>query len=656
MLGGYVFALAGMALLLRRWGLGIGPSLFGAFTFAFGNNFRRYFHINAVGVISHIPWLLLSIDVLAFAPRRRTAALLRVAISFLTASQLLLGYPQWVWISLLTEGIYLLICAAYSGRPARLFADYVASKAIGLLLGAPQLLPTIDVLSESTRTGADDAVVREVSTAGSLHPLNFLLLICPYAFTSRGYLASVVSETVYSVYAWPELVGNGFGASIQEFSHYAGVTPVILLATLIAGPSIAFRPRAPGARALIFGGILIVIGAILSLGRFSPLVLVMTKIPLMNIFRCPSRYATLMTFGLTILASFAFSRLGRSGDCRPSVIRSTLLPAALILTANLAVLALNTGLIHDPNGVLDSHLPRWPMVALNPTLALTAVGLIVLALRGSRRALLMLALLHVADLSFYDLMYLCDSEPSNQSIAELCKTDQVPRRWLHGRVWIGADEGHTYQNPYMLCGVRVADAYLGLETRTELDYEAAEARRLAGVEWYLPNWIVADAQPVAGALEEVRLVPRAQFSDDPRSDLIKIDLDTTALVEFPVSTGDRQDVVPGEARVLARRNAEYRVKTHANSSQLLVVSARYNRGWKAKIDGISAAVVRANGDFLGCGVSAGEHEIHLTWESASHNTGLFAAAAGMMLLALGMALPAGLIPSRQRGQADGARK
>jgi hypothetical protein len=115
----------------------------------------------------------------------------------------------------------------------------------------------------------------------------------------------------------------------------------------------------------------------------------------------------------------------------------------------------------------------------------------------------------------------------------------------------------AYRNPYTLHGLRVAEAYLGLAPRKELDDFTPEARRAASVEWVLPNRIIAEAWPLPGAVPEVRLLPRVQLSEDPRSDLAEIDLETTALVDVPMAIGDRLDVVPGEARVLARRNAEY---------------------------------------------------------------------------------------------------
>jgi hypothetical protein len=234
-------------------------------------------------------------------------------------------------------------------------------------------------------------------------------------------------------------------------------------------------------------------------------------------------------------------------------------------------------------------------------------------------------------------------------MAELCKTDDVPSSWSHGRIWVGS---YDCNNTYILRGLRVADAYLGLTTRKELDYDTTEARRAASVEWLLPNWAIAEVEPIPGALPEVRLVPRARLSEDPRSDLAEIDLETTALVDVPVVIVNRRDAVPGEARILAKRNAEYRVKTSADSAQLLVVSTSYHRGWKAEIDGAPATVVRANGDFLGCAVPAGEHEIHLAWESACHRAGRVGSAAGLVLLAISLALPAELILRRDHGRPE----
>lgn len=645
LLGGYVFALVGMTALLRRWGLSIGPSLFGAFTFTFGVMYRKYFHLNATGVISHIPWLLLYIDLLAGAPGPRVAAATRAAIALLTASQLLLGYPQWVWISLMAEGLYLMLCAASGGRPARLLAGYFTAKTFGLLLGAIQLVPTIDALLNSKRTASDP---QSFLALYSLHPLNFLLMVCPYAVTS-GFGPSVISEQVFSVYCWPEVMENP-GLNIQELSLYTGLTPVLLLAGGLLAPfSLHSRPWGSYARVVVFGSLLAVVGALLALGRFSPLFRLSIHVPVINVFRCPARYAMIMSLGLTVLASFGLERLLRSRQSWRGVVRHVVVPVALILTLNLFALALRVGLIRDSHGVLDSNLPAWPLFALNPILAVTLLGLFVLALRGVRWALPLLALAHVADVSLYDLPLLWRHEPYTRTLAGLCDPDGVPADWYRGRILV---EDSRERNPHIMHGVQVANAYLGLSPRSELDYCRPETLRVAGVGLVLSSWVISEARPIPNPLPEVRLVPRVRQSQDPGRDLATIDAETTALVDVPLAIADRPDVTPGVAHVVARRNAEYRIQTRADSVQLLVVSTRYHSGWKAEVDGAPAGVVRAYGDFLGCAVQAGEHEVHLIWKPASQRIGQAGSSLGMALLTVSLVFPAILRTRRKRGRLE----
>ena len=106
-LTGYVVAFAGMGLFLARKGLPGDAAVFGATVFTFsGFNLLHFMHVNFIAVVAQLPWLLLAIDASLAAPGGRNAAGARLAVALLTASQLLLGYPQAVWLSLVAEGVY----------------------------------------------------------------------------------------------------------------------------------------------------------------------------------------------------------------------------------------------------------------------------------------------------------------------------------------------------------------------------------------------------------------------------------------------------------------------------------------------------------------------------------------------------------------------
>ena len=211
-LSAYPFMLAGGWLFLRRlFGRG-DAAMLGSLLFTFCSfNLLHFIHPNAVEVIAHIPWLLWAIDVVLCDARRRKVAAACAALALLTGSQLLLGYPQYVWFSLLAETSYaafLLYSRRYSPRcgcdacascgecvgcHARTWPRLALAKGAGLLLGGVQLLPTWDALCHSTRQVSDAAFAQ----VGSLHPANLIQLIAPYLFTDRVVGGSTHEMSVY---------------------------------------------------------------------------------------------------------------------------------------------------------------------------------------------------------------------------------------------------------------------------------------------------------------------------------------------------------------------------------------------------------------------------------------------------------------------------
>ncbi|MFZ5830705.1 MAG: hypothetical protein ACOY3P_11490, partial [Planctomycetota bacterium] len=98
----YPLMFVGMVLFLEQRVRQRSAAALGALAFTFGSfNLLHFVHPNAIAIVAHIPWLLWAIDVV-FRPSRpwqSNAAL--VLIALLVGSQILLGYPQYVWFSLL---------------------------------------------------------------------------------------------------------------------------------------------------------------------------------------------------------------------------------------------------------------------------------------------------------------------------------------------------------------------------------------------------------------------------------------------------------------------------------------------------------------------------------------------------------------------------
>jgi hypothetical protein len=182
----YLCMLVGTFLLIQRWGIQRDAAMFGALVFAFsGFNLLHYLHLNAVAIIAHIPWLLLALDGVMCRPDHRQVVLAKLGVALLTASQLLLGYPQYVWFSSLVEILYLgfLSPSWESGWRVLWLGE---AKFLGVLGGSVQLLPTWDVLAHSVRQ--EPSLMFRYSY--SLHPANLVQLGAPYLFKGRVWQGS----------------------------------------------------------------------------------------------------------------------------------------------------------------------------------------------------------------------------------------------------------------------------------------------------------------------------------------------------------------------------------------------------------------------------------------------------------------------------------
>jgi hypothetical protein len=117
----YVFLFAGAWLFLRRCCHG-SFAAFGAMLIAFsGFTLSHGVHMNMVGVVAHLPWLLWICERLFAATTPRTRAGWGGGIAAVMSSQILLGHPQAVWWSGLMIAAYVafLLAGAAGWRSLR---------------------------------------------------------------------------------------------------------------------------------------------------------------------------------------------------------------------------------------------------------------------------------------------------------------------------------------------------------------------------------------------------------------------------------------------------------------------------------------------------------------------------------------------------------
>ena len=643
-LGGYPLMLAGMYFFLRRRLHRRDAAMLGGLAFTFSSfNLLHFVHPDAVTAVAHIPWLLTCIDVMLVEARRTKVAWAQAAFALLTGSQLLLGCPQYVWFSLLAETAFAIFCWRSRGfRPREgceqlqsctqcagckgtSLSRVVVGKGLGLLLGAVQLLPTLDALCNSVPT-----TQATLAASSSLHPLNLIQLVAPYM-----------------------PVNGAFHGSLSDLSLYVGAVPLMLIVWVLMRYQDlgSLRPLAVAA------GALGVAGLILSMGDYSlvhRLPLLLTGLPW---FPSPCHYIVLFQFAVAVLSAIGFVQLERDRREKQKLARH--LPEAVALAsekslwlqfeplwavvlAGAAVALAGLLLQHGP------HVASASRVLVGPLLLGAAAVLVVAAAHGVRRAFIGLILLAAADLGYYGLSCTL-AEPTDRlerfaaSAAAPCLAPPNASCGTLGRVFApptrdGLDSPGT-ANRMTLTGWNLTDGYAELKPRRQLHYDNLAALRASSTRWVQrspatasiagltpvnPDWLA-----VPRPLPRVRLVSHVVASDRPAEQIEGFDVDRAALCEYSVALPPGK---PGSATILAERPGRILVDVRCATPQLLVVAESYHSGWKCAIDGNPQPVYRVNGDFLGCVVQPGSSHVLLDFRPDSLRRGWLASMIALSLI------------------------
>jgi hypothetical protein len=641
----YPLLLAGAWLFLRRKLVRRDAALLGSLLFTFcGFNLLHFVHPNAVAVVAHIPWLLWAIDIMLVDASRRKVAAAQAAVALLTGSELLLGYPQYVWFSLLAEAAYAgfllrtrrLVprdgcencpsCSDCAGCNGSVWPRLVIAKGAGLLLGAVQVLPTLDALLHSTRQAADATALM----LGSLHPLNLLQLVAPYFFVDRA-----------------------LGGNTHELSVYIGAAPLMLIVWLLV------RRRELGALGPLAkaAGWFALLALLLAMGQYGQLYRLQQYLPLVGRFRCPCRYLVLFQLCAALLAAMGFLLLERE-YVRQRAKAAPQSPGGKVLTptattrqfepfAAVLLLSVATGVA----GLLLQHrslVASVPAVLASPLLMAAAAALVMAASRGLRGALVGLVLLAAGDLGYYGLSYAvypqtCTLDEFIASSDPVPSAGETPAPQAAGRVFappVQRDGSVLWTgNQMLLAGWQRSDGYAGLEPRRQLDYYKLPALRAASVRWVQRDETTSGIEglvpcgdewlQVPNPLPHVRLLTEVVASRDPARDIERIAIDRAALCENSLAL---PPAAPGRATLVAERPGRIEIDVRCASPQLLVISESYDSGWRAAVDGRPREVFRVNGDFLGCLVAADDRRVVLDFQPGSLKRGRMASIAGACLI------------------------
>jgi len=603
----YPFMLVGTFLFLRRWDIRRDGAMFGALSFTFsGFNLLHHVHPNMIAVVAHMPWLLLAIDVAIVDSNHRHIAGAKFAVSLLTVSQLLLGHPQMVVLSSIVEGLYLLFRAP-SFELRRQLLSYGTAKVLGVLAASLQLLPTWDVVSHSYRA----ELPTEARFWWSLHPVNLVQFVAPYLFLTR-----VV------------------GGNTHEFGLYNGaVTTVTILWLLIRFNDLGSkRFLVMGAFAL--GGL----GLILAMGKHGYLYRIYAQLPVLSLFRVPARYILLLHFSMGIAGAVAFVDIANLINRGERVKWRKLWPLIVIPVASVSAAGFalwarahsdsDFSMVHE----LAMRVASPGYVLIGPVLLILATVIFIASARGMRYALVGIILFAIVDQAIYGLSYMW-SAPGPIDIVPFVHSQPMPPELTSHRVqfYDAYNNDDAYNNGPIMNGVYLGTGVAALLPEFRLGSMNHSRLRVAGVRYFQTR----DMQwsEVERPLPRARLVSQAVISRFPNKDIDAIDVETTAVVAEPLHLAGGQ---PGAASIVSDRPGKIRLAASATSRQLLVLSESYHDGWKATVDGHSCSVLRVYGDFMGCVLEAGVHDVEFSFEPWSLRLGGWLSALGLGLMVISL--------------------
>ena len=524
-LGHCLLAGVGLYAFVRGLGLSRPAAYLGGIVFALGGFAAAHLsHAPILGATAWMPWMLALTHGLGTRDPSHPPARgiwLALALAIVVALQFLAGHAQVSLLSLMAVGAYALFLAISVGRrdldrpperdhprwPSwampRSYRDvltWLGAVLLGALLALPQLLPEQELVATSQRAGGVESAF---FTSFSFHPWLLLTYISPFA------------------------LGNPYPQGSVELMGYVGLLPLGLSSVAL------WRGRR---REKWFFTALALAGVFLALGRWNPLSRGLLHVPLLNLFRAPSRYLYWSSLGLAVLAALGLDELCSPKDAGTILARSqyarwaALAVVALVLVISAAMVRsasvraadasaqLAGGSLNSAGGGADALVAMWRRLP-----ALFAVALVALCLAAvcdpARRSVVWLALAMtflLVDLYAYhavlDLTY--NTTVPREQVVRLPESLSFLRRdrGLY-RLYTQEDivpalsvmRASFYPNLALTYGMASANIYMPLVPRSYGDYLrrlTAERLNRLNVKYYLiPQVLPVDA---ASELYDVR--------------------------------------------------------------------------------------------------------------------------------------------------------
>lgn len=668
------------AWLTRGLGLGRAGSLVGAGLFMLSGYAITHVHGGHLTLISAYPWtaaLLWRLERFLAAATPARGAKLAACL----AMMILAGFPQLVLIAGLAWGARLVhhVLEERDGRGprARRAGGTVAVLMAGVVLAAPQLLPTLELVGESQRSSVNTL---QFATTYSLPPENLVTFLAPTFFGDSR-----------SVPYW----GRWY---LWEISGFVGISALALAAL---GMSSRHRQR------FLWLGVAVA-GLLLALGRHTPLFdLFYLVMPGASLFRGPGRYLLLFTLATAPLAAMGFDRLA-SGEAREFARRLGIGVGILfVVVAGSGVLLSSADVrgfwkdvltheaaaargIREEAGLSSESFPAASQAGAVRSLGWSSATLAAIAallllhrrgtLEGPRCAAALGLLAGVELLAFGARYFVGQSDrdlqwppefvarvrshpqfPYRMATVFMGQTGEIGKCQLAGLDHVGGYDPLMLRRYVELLNVSQgapADATLTAmipgRTGPVMDLLGVREWILPGARRTIPRW--KEVGPIGAAtiyenpdaLPRAFLVHRSRVIGPPEERLKYLtgpSFQPGREVVLESGSDESFDAGNDRVRILSAEPGSYRLQVENSGPGWLVLAEAFYPGWKAEVDGAAAEIRTADHMVQAIRLAGGLHVVQFTYRS----TYLMP---GFILALLTAALPFGI---RQAARARSRR-
>lgn len=368
----YAVASTGFYTFLRTLGRSVWASWLGAVTFAFaGFMASQMVHLETLQGVGWLSWVAVALYQVSRSRTRRRRLGWTLGLGVFAGLVILVGSPEPMAYGAIFAAVLGLFFVADAPNKPAVLAGYGLAAVIGLMIGAAQWIPGEAFIHLSQRSHA----TFQFFSSMSVSPSDGVLLLFPYILGGyHRFLAMVY-------YSGP--------FNLPEVSSYVGLLPIFA--------AVRMFPRwAPGPvkRVLWMFYTLGLVGAVLALGKYTPVSHLLYHIPVLNGIRAQNRNLFMLDFALAAVFAFWVDhvRAVSQSQTREKA------PLAIFVGIFLATLAI--GLWKANRAVAAYMVPYLVITVLLGTGV--AVLAAVLTKMPGRYRMLAVVLFTVVDLGLYD--------------------------------------------------------------------------------------------------------------------------------------------------------------------------------------------------------------------------------------------------------------